>query len=395
MNLPLHKDAQQVFKEKGGFHAGLWFDRFFDRYDNGWKVPKDEKGKLDWINTVTGSKVGDDNLVKSFAARQKLLLEAQGGTSMVMATDWHFVTGMGNNHPVENGFVWHPTLGVPYLTGATVKGMLRGYCEVWMDMDKEKTLCWFESPPKEPKKNANSGAGELIFFDAVPTQSVELKADVMTPHYGKWYAEGASRPNEPDTVPADWHDPMPLPFLVVNKGQFFQFGIAKRPNSNIDLDKVCNALTDALQWLGAGAKTAAGYGRFSEDKNAKQAREKQQKEFKQARKAEKETQSLTQEAEDQGYSGLAAELYINAQKSNWSTDTGSFTKDVSEWLSKVESLDDTSEQKQSAELLAEFLEMHHKGVLANPNKTKGKKNKPVYKPNVVKLAIAINQVLAL
>ncbi|MDQ7005477.1 MAG: hypothetical protein Q9N67_11390 [Ghiorsea sp.] len=52
-------------------------------------------------------------LLESFAKRQQLLLDTQGGVSMAMTTDWHFVTGMGNNHPIENGFAWHPSLGVP------------------------------------------------------------------------------------------------------------------------------------------------------------------------------------------------------------------------------------------------------------------------------------------
>jgi CRISPR-associated protein Cmr6 len=34
---------------------------------------------------------------------------------------------------VENGFLWHPTLGVPYLPGAAVKGLVRAYVEHWDD----------------------------------------------------------------------------------------------------------------------------------------------------------------------------------------------------------------------------------------------------------------------
>ena len=43
----------------------------------------------------------------------------------VFTTDGRFVTGTGRSHSVENGFAWHPTLGTPYLSGSSVKGMIR------------------------------------------------------------------------------------------------------------------------------------------------------------------------------------------------------------------------------------------------------------------------------
>jgi len=261
--LPLYSEAQCYMGKKkvpDSAHAGLWYDRFFNCYNKNWTVPKDEKGKLGWINTVTKEKVGDDGQLKAFCRRQQTLLEASGGQSLVMRTDWHFVTGMGNNHPVENGFAWHHTLGVPYLTGAAVKGMVRAWCEVWEEDDIDIKE-WFGDTEQ---------SGELIFFDAVPTVPVKLKADIMTPHYGKWYAEGESRPNRSDTVPADWYDPVPVPFLVVDKGASFQFSVAKRAGSDIDLCAATKALGDALQWLGAGAKTATGYGRFVENEGEKE-----------------------------------------------------------------------------------------------------------------------------
>ncbi|MDQ7005476.1 MAG: hypothetical protein Q9N67_11385 [Ghiorsea sp.] len=46
MNLPLYKGADLAQKPASG-HAGLHgFDRFFNRYDEDWKVPKDERVSL-------------------------------------------------------------------------------------------------------------------------------------------------------------------------------------------------------------------------------------------------------------------------------------------------------------------------------------------------------------
>lgn len=257
MALPLYRDCLPARQQDS--HAGLWFDRFFDRYDDTWQVPKDDTGKLAWINTVAG-KVGG-NAVAAYANRQQALAASLGGRSIVAKTDWHFATGLGNGHPVENGFAWHPTLGVPYLSGAAVKGLLRAWCEVWLQWNEKqdsRLLQWFGDTAR---------AGDLIFFDALPTDPVMLKADVMTPHMGDWYEKGGEAPKaDGSNIPADWHDPVPVPFLVVDKNQPFQFSLACRPTGSaksIDLDEVTRELENALAYLGAGAKTAAGYGRMS------------------------------------------------------------------------------------------------------------------------------------
>lgn len=265
---PLYDGCPIEIERNYSPHTGLWFDRFFDKYGDDWKVPKDGSGKLAWIETVTKT-VGGTN-VKIFAKRQRQLVEGLDGKTIVVKTDWHFVSGLGNNHPVENGFAWHPTLGVPYLTGAAVKGMLRAWCEQWSDFvkDEDKIRLWFgsllnELDPNNGKRREPS-AGNLIFFDAVPYDEVTLKADVMTPHMGEWYEKGNEAPKDDGSnVPADWHNPTPVPFLVVDKDQSFQFSVTCRPNAaseGIDLDEVMRELANALEYIGAGAKTAAGYG---------------------------------------------------------------------------------------------------------------------------------------
>ncbi len=266
--LPLYKECEpNKLNKQNSPHKGLWFDKFFNEYDMAWQVPKD--GKLKWVSDVAG-KAGDER-VAAYSKRQQDLVTTLDGESVTVKTDWHFVTGMGNNHPVENGFSWHHTLGVPYLTGAAVKGLLRAWCEQWSDeIDKDTRRRWFGpsfdelNPKKEGAKKYNPAVGEVIFFDALPTGPVTLKADVMTPHYGKWYAEG-DQTAKPDgsNLPADWHSPIPIPFLVVDKQQPFQFAVALRPGSAIDIEEVIAQLEEALKYIGAGAKTAAGYGTFS------------------------------------------------------------------------------------------------------------------------------------
>jgi CRISPR-associated protein Cmr6 len=314
MIAPLFFQEHQMPPNPGTGHRGLWFDRFFDRYDPAWSVI--ENGKKGWIDTVTGL-CGDGDQLKYACQAHDDLCCTLAGRVLVLRTTWHFATGLGNPHPVENGFAWHPTLGVPYLTGAAVKGLIRAWVEDWREFDGENederrnnrlaTLYrWFGSEAKDPKERArfrqegfepptkgekpDTEAGMFIFFDAIPIAPVKLTCDVMTPHYGGWYEQGGEiqdAAREANKIPADWHNPVPVPFLVVRDASFL-FCIAPRRNPNTEerkievkaeLDKIMQALTDALQHLGAGAKTAAGYGRLEEDEVEKARRERAAKQL--------------------------------------------------------------------------------------------------------------------
>ncbi|MBL1260109.1 MAG: type III-B CRISPR module RAMP protein Cmr6 [Thiotrichaceae bacterium] len=266
--IPLYDDCSA--KKQLDSHSGLWFNKFFDKYEPNWKPIEGEGGKSSWLKQFNHEHGGKQ--VTEYAARQRVLVSLLGGDTLAMKTQWHFVTGMGNNHPVENGFAWHPTLGVPYLTGAAVKGLLRAWCEEWDKKDDATLALWFGS-----KNDKSPSAGALIFFDAVPINPVTLKVDVMTPHYGKWYEKGDQKPEEDGSnIPADWHSPVPIPFLVVDKNQSFQFSISKRETcaaQKIELSVVMKELESALECIGAGAKTAAGYGQMRSEKSIHKQKE--------------------------------------------------------------------------------------------------------------------------
>ncbi len=283
MTAPLYSGCEKPIKCDGNY--GLWFECFFDQYDpRQWEVLKpttnnNQMGNAYWLlKNFNNKKVGDDKQLASHTKAQMGLATSLKGQSHIFKASGHFVTGMGNPHPVENGFAWHPTLGVPYLTGAAVKGLIRSYIENYLDEtahDKPQLLLqWFGSTDKNPSADGyDSKAGELIFFDAFPTHPVTLGVDIMTPHMGKWYEKGGSDKDvgKPEAVPADWHDPVPVSFLVA-KDITLQFSFAlRRPNSGIELDDVKQALTLALEHAGAGGKTATGYGGFEADTKALQA----------------------------------------------------------------------------------------------------------------------------
>ena len=256
-------------------NTGLWFDKFCNRWgefeDNGrqqsWslKSKQGENPKLAWIKTVTGQKSGDSALLAEHAGRIATLVRDLGGQFFPFKTISPLATGLGREHPIENGFVWHPSLGVPYLPGSSVKGLARAWVESgWIEetVDPFKFHRIFGSDYRKGscQDDAQRGfapqSGTVIFLDALPVAPVQLKADVMTPHYGDYYEKGA--------VPGDWLSPNPIPFLTVGSDQHFQFALSPRtPADAADVATSASWLEEALKWLGAGAKTAVGYGRFA------------------------------------------------------------------------------------------------------------------------------------
>lgn len=104
-------------------------------------------------------------------------------------------------------------------------------------------------------------AGRVVFYDAVPTASPTFAVDIMNVHYPDYY-----RDSEGGSPPSDDQNPQPVSFLTVEKGTTFQFAVGPRhPEDSDDQNAAGEArswLETALETIGAGAKTAAGYGIF-------------------------------------------------------------------------------------------------------------------------------------
>lgn len=257
-------------------HSGLWYERFFNQYTADFKI--EQTGKAKFLDTYFSGEskehsCGDTTSIDHFTLRQQSLVSAKKGRTVSLQSTWHVATGLGNPHPLENALQWHPVLGTPYLPASGVKGVLRGWLELH-GLPSDAMLTLFGSVSKDTSIGDDTQqAGELIFFDALPAKPVNLIKDTMTPHMGKWYEKGADLPGIGPTLPADWHAPVPIPFLVA-KDLLLQFSIAPRTsieNSDPLVEFALNALKDALIHIGAGAKTAAGYGHMQEldDKNQK------------------------------------------------------------------------------------------------------------------------------
>jgi CRISPR-associated protein Cmr6 len=268
-HLPLYKPSAHSHPSKYpvGGHLGLWYFKFFNQWNANFskihepdKVGKYKGGKVEWL-ILMPELIGDQSSLEEAKERLKILVDAQGGKSIFFSSQERLAVGLGYEHPIENGLAFHPTLGVPFIPGSSVKGLIRAWAEQWVEFPNPRLKLAdlqriFGSDAKEPRERSLSTRdGTVIFLDALPIEPVTLEPDIMTPHYGPWYASGEA--------PADWHSPTPIPFLTVAAEAKFQFCLLpNKPSGKSDVERCAEWLEEALLELGIGAKTAVGYGRM-------------------------------------------------------------------------------------------------------------------------------------
>lgn len=83
--------------------------------------------------------------LKGIRARQQSLLQHYGDAGYRISTisTAPFATGLGNEHPIENGFAFLTPYGLPYLAGSGVKGILRRAAEeIALENDTQGTGSW-------------------------------------------------------------------------------------------------------------------------------------------------------------------------------------------------------------------------------------------------------------
>ncbi|MCE2461537.1 MAG: type III-B CRISPR module RAMP protein Cmr6 [Pseudomonadales bacterium] len=229
------------------------------------------------------SVVGESNI---------LLLEAQSVAP--------FTTGLGNEHPLENGFAFLNPYGLAYLPGSGVKGVVRRAAQELASGEWGDTGGWDgedvfdievsgQSLPlstidvlfgrEPPSGGQHHIRGALSFWDVIPQiKGRSLSVEIMTPHQGHYYQRGES--------PHDSGQPNPISFLTVPPGSRFTFhvtcsrGHLGRHAPVLLRDERWKALIEAafahaFEWLGFGAKTAVGYGAMEIDPHVEEAKRRQ------------------------------------------------------------------------------------------------------------------------
>lgn len=251
--------------------------------------------------------------MKALAERQRAAAQSVDHVARLEAiSQAPFATGLGNEHPLENGFAFLNPYGLPYLPGSGVKGVLRqavrelassqwGDSKGWstekvyplMQDEGDKRRPVIDDRTKQPVKlslpdvlfglESNDGntvhvRGALSFWDVIPQiAGASLAVEIMTPHQSHYYQQKAVAGS---TNPHDSGSPNPISFLTVPAGSAFTFHVVcdaahlarltrDRHEGAPDLladgathwqTLVRHAFEHAFAWLGFGGKTAVGYG---------------------------------------------------------------------------------------------------------------------------------------
>lgn len=199
-------------------------------------------------------------MAQAIPAEQLCVIDAQATSP--------FATGLGLEHPIENGFAFLAPYGLPYLAGSAVKGVLRRAAEELcadgeLDFDPALIDALFG-----PEDTLAARRGTLTCWDVLP-QFDAMTLDIMTPHQSGYYQGNES--------PHDAGKPTPIPFLALPAGAKFRFVLRFEPSLVPAASRA--ALADwqavalriarhAFDWLGFGAKTAVGYGAMALDRQA-------------------------------------------------------------------------------------------------------------------------------
>lgn len=281
-------------------HRGLLFDRYptFWRWDgkyhSSWdnsfcqkkEISARHKFLQDFVRCYACHRDIAGPLLKQVHTRHEIICKVAGGESRKFTTQWRFVTGMGAAHPLENGFTFDRAVGVPYLPGSSVKGITRAWAITQSSAEKpllpdentqenekrikeaEKKINEILGSEESEKMGTQAAVGSVIFLDAYPVEWPTLEADVMTPHYARYYQKDCYD-QQKGTIypPSDDQQPRPIPFLTVGQGVTFRFIILPRTaeaREKNDMQTAMQWLQEGLTNLGAGDKTAAGYGYFEE-----------------------------------------------------------------------------------------------------------------------------------
>ncbi|HCF05558.1 MAG TPA: type III-B CRISPR module RAMP protein Cmr6 [Desulfomicrobiaceae bacterium] len=245
----------------------------------------------------------DAKILQNLLVRQQAAFTCQGttGFSLRATTVAPFTTGLGNEHPLENGFAFLWPYGLPYLPGSGVKGVVRRTAEelaegIWGD-----TCGWSHDPVsiiehgtgadttrialsaidvlfgREPQgKDSPAVRGVLTFWDVIPQiAGSSLMVEIMTPHQTHYYQQRTDRQSGGSTSPHDSGQPNPISFLTIPPGSTFVFHVLcdterlKRIAPSLFQEEngtarwqnlLHTAFIHAFSWFGFGAKTAVGYG---------------------------------------------------------------------------------------------------------------------------------------
>ena len=248
-----------------GAHAGLVFDRFLDIWeDKSGSISRKElyKPLKEFVDAFNKRKDSTQfkTVLERLTTRMDRIFEHLSTGKAVYGVQWRLACGLGNDHPTENGFSFDPIVGVPILTGSSIKGLCRATAK--FDNLEETEIDRLFGPEIIAEGQA-AATGALCFYDAYPFEWPRLRVDIVNCHHTEYYSSNEDRTKtSAKNIPFETESPNPVFFLTVDKGSQFVFRISSRKESRQDINTAFNILENGLTLFGIGSKTAVGYGVF-------------------------------------------------------------------------------------------------------------------------------------
>ncbi|MCY2963923.1 MAG: type III-B CRISPR module RAMP protein Cmr6 [Planctomycetota bacterium] len=279
-------------------HPGLQLDRFVPSYSpTGAKLKFSEDIQKPALETFVRVNNRADIAQAEWTGwhqRRRTTLQGLQAIRLCAATTGPFTLHLARASALENaGICLHPLYGFVYLPGTGLKGLAHAYAsEVWLPAQSDREAGWkkicevFGTAPSPflndlanrhgvPNPNM-SAAGAVVFHDAWPMEWPKVVMDILNSHHGDYYSAGLKvDANQEARVPSpgDWESPVPNYFLSVLPETAFDFALSPRrldqtptapstDDSTSPMQLAAQWLVGGLTHLGAGAKTAAGYGGF-------------------------------------------------------------------------------------------------------------------------------------
>ncbi|MGH3942391.1 MAG: type III-B CRISPR module RAMP protein Cmr6, partial [Pseudonocardiaceae bacterium] len=181
---------------------------------------------------------------------------------VLIAPMWRLVVGHGADSVHETAFTLSSTYGVPVLPGTALKGLAAATARAAAkDPDRsdhgigDVDLGTLFGTPR-PGLTSEAHRGSVLVWDGLPIHPPHLVLDVLTPHVKDYYDSGNKTDGNPSTAPAEYHNPVPVRFLAVEKTQFRAYFLG--PSD--DVQDCVTLIRSGLDEWGIGGKTAAGYG---------------------------------------------------------------------------------------------------------------------------------------
>ena len=292
-----------------GASPSLQFNMFLEAWEHSWNKAKGDSGGL----TIGPAHLASMRALHDRQEAMHSVLPVEMALLIKAESIAPFATGLGNEHPQENGFSFLNPYGLPYLSGSSVKGVVRRAAEELTDGKWGGTFGWTTEPryarsrsmidllfgPDSQSLDTVHARGALSFWDVIPQvaegplpSEIQLAFEIMTPHQTHYY--------QGEESPHDSGDPKPVFFLAIQSGSKFTFCVtcdlerlryvaADLVRDGLWKTLLSSAFQHAFDWVGFGAKTAAGYGAMRIDPSV---------EAEEARRAKQEAERRAREEED-------------------------------------------------------------------------------------------------